>query len=93
MMKRDEVEDALDVVRGTFSIHSYPVNVLFDYRASHSFIAPGIVDKLKLVPSLGSPAMSITMPSEDTRTCKKLFIGCPMLIVGQEFKLTCITLT
>jgi len=64
------------------SIHSYPVNVLFDSGASHSVVALGIVDKLKLVPSLVSPAMSITMPMGDIVRYGKFFIGCPILIAG-----------
>ena len=65
--------------------HSYPVTVLLDSRASHSFVVLGIVDNLKLVPSLGSPIMSVTMPAGDTMRCEKLCRGCPILIIGQEF--------
>jgi len=43
MMKKDEAEDAPDVVTGTFSIHSYLVTALFDSEASHSFVAPIII--------------------------------------------------
>ena len=71
MMKKDEAEDAPDVVTGTFSIHSYSVIVLFDSGANHSFVAPGIVDKLKLVPSLRSPIMSVTILMGDIIRCGK----------------------
>ena len=60
VMKREEAEDAPDMAMGTFSIHSYTITVLFDSGASHSFVAPGIIDKLKLVISLGSLCLQET---------------------------------
>ena len=53
MIKSDEVKDTLVVVTSIFSIHSYPITVVFDSTVSHSIMASGIVNKLKLVPSLG----------------------------------------
>jgi len=47
-MKRDEVEDTLDVIEGTLSIHSYLVTVLFDSGVSHLFVAFSNVEKLML---------------------------------------------
>ena len=47
-MKNDEVEDIPEVIIGAFSIHSYRASVLFDSKASHWFVTPDIVDKLKL---------------------------------------------
>ena len=68
-IKRDKVEETLDVVTDAFTIHFYPM--LFDYGTSHSFVAVGIVDKLKLVPSCGSPTMSVTMlTGGHSKVCK-----------------------
>ena len=74
------------MVTATFSIHHYPVIVLFDSRDSHLFAAPGIVDKSKLIPFLRSCVMYVTMPIGNIVRCEKLYIGSPILIVGQEFK-------
>ena len=50
-MKKDELKDTSYMVTGTFAIHSFPITMLFDSGVSHSFVAFGIADKLKLVPS------------------------------------------
>ena len=73
MIKRDEVKDAPNVVMGIFFIQSYAITMLFDSSAIHSFVTPSIIDNLKLVPSLGSPAMSITILTGDIERCEKLF--------------------
>jgi len=75
VMKRDEAKDASDVIIGSCFIHSYPITVLFDSEASHSFIASGIVVKLKLAPFLGSPTMSATMPTGDTVSVRSYLEG------------------
>jgi len=77
-MKRNEAEGILDVVTGTFSIHSYLVIVLFDFDASHFFLAPSIVDNRKLVISPRSPAVSVTTLTGDFGWCEKLFEDCPI---------------
>ena len=46
-MYKEEAEDTLNVVTGTFSIQAQPVDVLFDSGATHSFIS------IKLVQTLG----------------------------------------
>jgi len=46
MMTKEEVEDALNVMTGNFSIKTYPVEVLFDYGAIHSFIYAKLVSEI-----------------------------------------------
>jgi len=82
LMKRDEEEDVLDVVTATFFIHSDPVTMLFNFGASHSFVRPGIADKLKLVPSLRSLHCLSLCLRGDTYRCGKLFRGYPILKAG-----------
>ena len=38
-VKVETTEEALDVVLGMFLVNSYPAIVLFDTRASHTFIS------------------------------------------------------
>jgi len=47
-MRKEEAEDALNVITGTFSIKTYLVEVLFDYGAMHSFISTRLVEALGL---------------------------------------------
>lgn len=62
-MIKEEVATNDTVVTGTFPINSFPIDVLFDFDASDSFIAPSIVEKLGLKPSDSSYHISITLPS------------------------------
>jgi len=60
VMKRDEAEGIPNMVEGTLFIRSYPVTVLFDFGASHSFVTSSVIDNLKLVPFSRSPTICIT---------------------------------
>ena len=51
-LKRDEVEVTPRVVTGTFLVNNKPACVLFDSRASHSFLASSCISKLFLTSSL-----------------------------------------
>jgi len=48
-MCMEEVEDAPNMVTGTFSIQTKPINVLFDSDATHSFIFVKVFEILGLV--------------------------------------------
>jgi hypothetical protein len=47
-MTSDEAQQAQDVVLGMFLVSSHPATVLFDSRASHSFITSSFVAKHNL---------------------------------------------
>jgi len=64
-MKRDEVVDKPNVVVCTLSIHSYQVTVLFGSGAHHYFVTSIVVNKLRLVSSFSSPAISVTTRTGD----------------------------
>ena len=59
MMRKEEAEDAPNVVTGTFSIRAQPVDVLFDSSSMPYFISAKLVETLGLVsthkPSLLCP--------------------------------------
>jgi len=51
-MRREEAEDGPNVVMGTFSLLTEPVDVLFDLGSTHSFISVKLVGTLKLIPTV-----------------------------------------
>jgi len=61
-MKKEEVEDAPNVVTGKFSIKSRPVEILFNSGATHSFIYAGLVDTLRIVLTSKHSLLSIALP-------------------------------
>jgi len=46
VMRKEEVEDPPNVVTGTSSIKAHPIEVLFDFSATHSFIFTKLVETL-----------------------------------------------
>jgi len=61
-MWKEEVEDAPNVVTGTFSILTQLVDVLFDSGAMHSLISVKLVEILELVPTHKSSLLSMILP-------------------------------
>jgi len=61
VMRKEEVEDALNVVMGSFSILSQPINVLFDSGATHSFVSIRLVETLELVPTRQSSLLFVIL--------------------------------
>jgi hypothetical protein len=48
----EEAQEAPDIILGTFLVNSVPATVLFDSRASHSFVTEPFVKKSGTVPTL-----------------------------------------
>jgi hypothetical protein len=61
----EEAQEAPDVVLGMFLIHATSVVVLFDSRASHSFISATYVEKHNLPIALLNCKMIISSPGGD----------------------------
>jgi len=72
-MHKKEAEDAPNVVMGTFSILTQPIDVLFDSGAMHSFISVKLVKSLLLIPTRKSSLLSVILPDRKTVTCEELY--------------------
>jgi hypothetical protein len=57
-----DIPEGASVLTGTFSINDIPVKILFDSRATHSFINEIFVDKLSLNGSHVKDAFTIVTP-------------------------------
>jgi hypothetical protein len=64
----DEAEEAPDVVIGIFFVNNTSVVVLFDFRASYSFISDAYVGKHNLPLSLLRCQMIVSSPGGDMPT-------------------------
>jgi len=85
MMRKEEAENAPNVVTGTFSLLTQAVDVLFDSGATHSFISVKVVETLGRTPTRKSSLLSVILPYGKTVTCKELYEGCPIRMYGCEF--------
>jgi len=85
VMRKEEAEDAPNVVTGTFSLLTQLVDVLFDSGATHSFIYVRLVETLGLTPTRRSSLLSMTLPDGKTVSCEELYEGCPLRMNECEF--------
>jgi hypothetical protein len=86
-----EAEEAPDVVLGTFLINSVPARILFDSRASHSFVTEKFVKKGRLEPTRMTRLMLVQIPGSVAKTqtaCKDV----PVEIQGITFQADLIVL-
>jgi hypothetical protein len=67
-MTRDEAQQAQDVALGMFLASSYPATILFDSRASHSFITSSFVTKHNLPIANMKHTMLVSSPGGEMRT-------------------------
>jgi len=84
-MRKEEAEDDPNVVTGTFSILTQPVDVLFDSNATHSFISVKMVESLRLIPTLKSSLLSMILPDGKIVICEELYEDCPFTMYEYEF--------
>jgi hypothetical protein len=67
-MTSDEAQQAQDIVLGMFVTSSHPVTILFDSRASHSFISSSFVVKHSLPIATMKHTMLVSSPGGVMRT-------------------------
>jgi hypothetical protein len=67
-MTSDEAQQAQDVVLGMFLTSSHPATILFDSRASHSFILSSFVMKHNLPIATMKHTMLVSSPGGEMRT-------------------------
>ncbi|XP_021726632.1 uncharacterized protein LOC110693769 [Chenopodium quinoa] len=84
VMNSRQAESSNDVVIGVLFISSFPVKVLFDSGASHSFISKKVVGSLRSE-SLESVSLDVSIPSREVRSCSRLFLSVTISISGVEF--------
>jgi hypothetical protein len=66
-MTSDEAQQAQDVVLGMFLASSHPATILFDFRASHSFISSSFVVKHSLPIGTMKHTMLVSSPGGEMR--------------------------
>jgi hypothetical protein len=65
-MNIEEAQEATDVVLGMFPVNSIPARVLFDSRASHSFVTELFAYKSGITPTPTRHAMRVQIPGSIT---------------------------
>jgi len=84
VMRKEEAEDAPNIVTSTFSILTQPVDVLFDSGAMHS-ISIKLVELLGLVPTHKSSLLYVIPLDGKAVTCEELYEDCPLRMYEYEF--------
>jgi hypothetical protein len=72
-------------VTGTTPILGFEASILFDLRATHSFISIVFVRLSKLVVKTLEPGLAVTTPVGKTMVCKHVVCECPVSICGRVF--------
>jgi hypothetical protein len=67
-MTSEEAQQAPDVVLGMFLASSHPATILFDSRASHSFISSSFMAKHSLPIATMKHTMLVSSPGAEMRT-------------------------
>jgi hypothetical protein len=67
-MTSDEAQQASDVVLGIFLASSHPATMLFDSRASHSFVSSSFVAKHSLPIATMKHTILVSSPGGEMRT-------------------------
>jgi hypothetical protein len=68
---------------GTTPILGFEASVLFDSRATHSFVSIVFVRLSRLVVRTLEPSLAITMPVGKAMVCKRVVCKCPVSICGR----------
>jgi len=85
VMRNEEVEDAPNVMTGTFSLKTYPIKVLFNSGVMHSFISATFVETLGLASIFKLSLLPIALIDGNFVRCKELSTDFPIYINNSEF--------
>jgi hypothetical protein len=83
-MTSDEAQQAPDIVLGMFLASSHPVTILFDSRASHSFVSSSFATKHSLPITSLKHTMLVSSPGGEMRT-KHICPAVSITIRGVDF--------
>jgi hypothetical protein len=83
MLVRSEPEGGSEVVRGIALILGFEGSVLFDLRATHSFVSIVFVRLSRLVMRTLEPSLAVTTTIGKTVVCKCIVCECPISICGR----------
>jgi len=72
-MRKEEAEDAPNVVTSIFSLLTQLVNIIFDSGATHSFISVKLDEILGLHPTRQSSLLFVMLPDGKTVSCEELY--------------------
>ena len=84
-MRKEEAEDAPNVVTGTFSLPTQLVDILFNSGAMHCFISVKLVETLGLHPTRQSSLLFVMFLDGKTVSCVELYEGSPIKMYECEF--------
>jgi hypothetical protein len=90
-MTSDEAQQDQDVVLGMFLASSHPTTILFDFRASHSFISSSFIMKHSLPIATMKHTMLVSSAGGEMRT-KHICPAVSITIKGVDFPLNLILL-
>jgi hypothetical protein len=86
-----ETQQFHDVVLGMFLANSYPATILFDFRASHSFISSKVVAKHNLPITIMKYTMIVSSQGGEMKT-KHICLTISIAIRGVDFLLNLIVI-
>ncbi|KAL8148657.1 hypothetical protein AgCh_005864 [Apium graveolens] len=84
MTMKDAMQD-MDVVAGMLVINSVEVKVLMDSRATRSFIAESILDRLKCVAYPLEPNLITELANKEKVIVNRVYLDCDVVIEGRYF--------
>ena len=80
----ESTQEAQDVVFGMFLVNSAPASVLFDFRASHSFISTEYIAKYSIPLCTMPSSILVNSPGGNMRAVYQC-LGVKIQIMGREF--------
>jgi hypothetical protein len=80
----ETAQEAQDFVFGMFLVNSTPTSVLFDSRASHTFISAEYVAKYSIPLCTMPSSMLVNSPGGNMRAVYQ-YLGVKIQIIGREF--------
>ena len=82
---QQDADTAPVVVTGMISVFDRDAHILIDPRATHSFISLGFISNVNVESQPIDCIIVVSLPTEDSRLAKSVYMDSRMIIGGQEF--------